>query len=97
MHKFSEFADDSSPSAGDKISIDKILNKEIQITGYKIRASKFKDKNPKCLTVQFQDKEEEKRVFFTGSNVLVEQFEKYGDKIPFTTTVQKIGNYYTLT
>lgn len=97
MHKFSDFAEDCTPLTGDKISIDKILNKEIKITGYKVRASKFKDKNPKCLTVQFEDTFEEKRVFFSGSTVLIEQLEKYGDKIPFLATVQKIGNYYTLT
>lgn len=95
MHKFSDFAEDCSPLTGDKISLDKILNKEIKITGYKIRASKFKDKNPKCLTVQFEDSIGEKRVFFSGSTVLIEQLEKYGDKIPFVTTIQKIGNYYT--
>lgn len=95
--KFSEFAENCFPLTGDKISIEKILNKEIKITGYKVQNSKYKDKNPKCLTVQFEDDYSEKRVFFSGSKVLIEQLEKYGDKIPFLATIQKIGKYYTLT
>jgi len=35
-------------------------------------------------------------VLFTGSDVLIEQMEKYGDQIPFAATIKKIDRYYTL-
>ena len=38
-----------------------------------------------------------KRIFFTGSGVVISMLEKYEDKIPFITTVKKIDKYYTLT
>lgn len=35
------------------------------------------------------------RVIFTGSDVLIEQMEKYGAEVPFAT-IKKIYRYYTL-
>ncbi len=99
MHKFSDFAaDDEKPLEGEKERIDNILNKEIIISAIKITSSKFKDHGDKCATVQFyEETNEHKRIFFTGSGVVISMLEKYKDKIPFMTTLKKIDKYYTLT
>ena len=98
IHSFSDFAqDDEQPLDGEKVKIDHLLNKPIIITRFKIRTSKF-DKSPKCATVQFYEKDNKtRRIFFTGSNVIIELLEKYGEKVPFQTTIKKIDRYYTLT
>ena len=89
MQKFSDFAsEDEKPLDGEKVRIDSILNKEIVISAFKVKMSKFKDHGEKCATV---------RIFFTGSGVVIGMLEKYEDKIPFITTVKKIDKYYTLT
>ena len=38
----------------------------------------------------------EKRVLFTGSDVLIDQMKKYGDNVPFLAIIIKIDRYYTL-
>lgn len=96
MLKFSDFAEEARPLDGEKVKIDDILNLEIQITGYSVKESKYRKNNSgKCLTMQF---ERDDRLFicFTGSDVLIGQFQKYGDKVPFVATVKKIDRYYTL-
>ena len=77
--------------------IEDILNIEITITGYDVRKSKYeKNESGKVLTVEFE-KDHIKRIFFTGSEVLISQLEKYADNIPFLTTIKKINKFYTLT
>ena len=76
--------------------VDDILNKELIITGYKIKESKYPKSGPKCLTLQVV-LDDKKYVLFTGSVVLLEQMEKYQDHLPFIATIQKIDRYYTLT
>lgn len=100
MNKFSEFADTSvSPIMdGKKITLDDILDKEIVVLRYRIKKTKFSEaKNPDCLTVQFTYPENEDAhfVFFTGSSVLMQQLEKYKEKLPFAATIKKIGKYFT--
>jgi hypothetical protein len=100
VNKFSDFADTTAVPImdGRKVSLDDILNKEIVVLRYKIKKSKFTDaKNPECLTVQFAypEKEAEHFVFFSGSAVLMEQLEKYNEKLPFTAVIKKIGKYFT--
>jgi hypothetical protein len=102
MNKFSEFADTTvSPIMdGKKIALDEVLDKEISILRYRIKKTKFSEaKNPDCLTVQFAypDNENAHFVFFSGSSVLMQQLEKYKDKIPFQATIKKIGKYFTFT
>jgi hypothetical protein len=102
MNKFSEFADTSlSPIMdGRKMSLDEILDKEILVLRYRVKQSKFKEaKNPDCLTVQFAYPESENThfVFFSGSSVLMQQLEKYKDKLPFSATIKKVGKYFTFT
>ncbi len=101
--KFSEFAEEEIKLDGEKAKLDDILNKEILITGYKIKGSKYKKDEfdkcsvpPRCLTLQFIINDN-KNVIFTGSNVLIEQIEKYKSEIPFYTIIKKIDRYYTFT
>jgi hypothetical protein len=95
--RFSDFADEPEMLDGEKIQISQILNKEIEVVGYRIRQSKYgKNASGQCLTLQFVDDSGERRVVFTGSDVLIDQMKKYGDQIPFATTIKKIDKYYTL-
>lgn len=94
--RFSDFCAELTPLDGDKERIESVLNQEIRVIGYQIKRSKFGEKGPgKCLTVQFE-RDGARKVLFTGSQVLIEQFEKYGSEIPFLATIKKIDRYYTL-
>lgn len=95
--KFSDFAKEPILLDGSKIKIEEVLNKEILITGSKIQESKFnKSNNPKCLTIQIMI-DNTKYVIFTGSNVLIDQIERYKNEIPFLATIKKVDKYYTFT
>lgn len=105
MNKFSEFADTAHPLLdGKKISLDEIISKdnkagkEIVVLNFRVKNTKYDDaKNPHCLTVQFAfpGKEDEHYIFFSGSSVLMDQLEAYKEKLPFLTTVKRVGKYYT--
>lgn len=98
MNKFSEFAVEEIQFTGDKVSIDKLVNVPIIVRDFKLSESKFKKTNAeKCMTIQFEykDKDEVKYVFFTGSTVLINQCEKYKDKMPFATTIIKVNKYFS--
>lgn len=101
VKRFSDFAEEEGPLDGDKTRLDDILNHEILITGCRIQDSKYSGKNKtgKYLTVQFQtsDRPDINRVFFTGSDVLIKQMEKYAHETPFVTIIRKVDRYYTLT
>ena len=83
---------------GPKISIEDVVNRDIIITGYRTKKSKFgRNTSGMCLTLQFEFVgSQEKRIVFTGSDVLIEQMERYGDEVPFQATLKKIDKYYTL-
>lgn len=93
MKNFSDFSNENILD-GDKIRIDDVLNKKVQIIGYSIKSSKLKDGKYLTLQIEIDDK---KHVLFTGSNVLIDQAEKYKDEIPFITTIRKINKYYSFT
>ena len=96
MKHFSEFAKEDLPFEGEKVRGDSLLNKEIIIVKYKVRPSKYKDKCRNCATVQFKESEEDSnKVFFTGSEVLIDMLEKYKEELPFIATIRKIDRYYT--
>jgi hypothetical protein len=96
MKRFKEFSKEESVLSGDKSKISEILNKEIIVTEYRIRGSKYaSENNDKCLHLQYKLDDKE-FVLFTGSQVLMEQVEKYKDEIPFLTTIIKINNYFTM-
>jgi hypothetical protein len=97
MKRFSDFAIEENPIDGDKVKIDEILNKEIEITAYRIKNSKFEErKHAKCVTIQFK-LEGQLKIFFTGSEVIMNQIEKYKDEIPFMATIKRNYRYYTFT
>ena len=93
-HKFSDFAKDEVALDGEKIKLKDILNQEILILRYSIHKSKFKDEN--YLTIQFE-KDTKRYIIFTGSCVLMDQIEKYADKIPFLAVIRDFGKYYAFT
>jgi hypothetical protein len=95
--RFSDFAAEQGPLEGDKVSINSILNTEVLMTGYRIQDSKYQKNGSsrRCLTVQFE-RDGDAHVFFTGSEVLAAQFEKYGHELPFLAAIKKIDRYYTL-
>jgi len=98
MKRFSDFSHEREVLECDKVKIDSILNREITITGYSIKKSRYGNNNSgKYLTLQYEDDNGEKKVLFTGSDVLIEQMEKYANEIPFITIIKKIDRYYTLT
>ena len=55
-----------------------------------------KNKSGEYLTIQFE-LNGNKRIFFTGSDVLIDQIKRYGKEIPFETVIKKINRYYTFT
>lgn len=71
---------------GDKIKINKILNKEIIIQKFKIEDSTVK-KGTKCLILQIEYKDEN-HIIFTGSKILQEMIIQVPeDGFPFKTTI----------
>ncbi len=88
MNKFKDFNIKTIPSnfIGDSIQIAKVFNMEIKVLAYKISNSTKKE-NTKLLTLQIE-KQNVKRIIFTGSSVLMEQAEQIPkDKFPFITTI----------
>jgi len=98
MKKFSDFAEIQALE-GEKLRLDDVLNKPVIITAQRITASKYsKNESGKYLTLQFHfPADDEIKILFTGSDVLISQVEDYKDEIPFEATIKKINRYYTLT
>lgn len=81
---------------GEKIKISKVLGKEITVTDYKLNSSKY-DKEKECLTIQIEFNGE-KKVIFTGSQILKKQIEQVSkDDFPFTATIESINDTYQFT
>lgn len=93
-NRFSQFSVEKQVLSGDKINLTNILDKEILITDFRVSKSKFNERN--YITIQFIDGGVT-FVTFTGSEVLINQLEKYKSKVPFYTTIVKKGRYFTLT
>ena len=97
MKHFSDFAEEPAPLDGDKVRLDDILNKEFQVTGYRIKNSRYsRNESGKYLTLQFL-LNGQRLILFTGSEVLIGQVEQYCSEIPFLTIIKQINRYYTLT
>lgn len=98
MKRFSDFAQEESQLEGVKVKIDDLINQELIIVAYRMSDSKYsKNKSGKYATVQFrQQKSCPPQVFFTGSDILIEQLEKYKEELPFAAKIKKINRYYTL-
>jgi len=95
--RFSDFAVAHQPLDGTKCSINEVLNREIQVLGYKLKESKYRDGSGsgQCLTLQFE-LDGDRMVLFTGSQVLSEQIQAYQHEIPFYATIKKIDRFFTL-
>jgi hypothetical protein len=100
MNAFKDFQITSSQKAftGDKIKIDRILNREIVVHDYKVETSRYTDKgNGKCLFLQIE-LNLTKHVVFTGSSGLMSQIEKVSrDKLPFKTTIVRENEMFQFT
>jgi rRNA-processing protein FCF1 len=71
---------------GDKIKIDRILNREIIVHKFEVKASKYTDE---CLYMQVEIKGI-KYVAWTGSKYLRQTIRQIpADKFPFITTIEK--------
>ena len=93
MKRFSDFAEEQTLD-GDKVKLDDVLNKEIVVTGYVVTKSKYKSSGDMCPKLQFEV-DGARYILFTGSNVLINQIERYHDEIPFITTIKKVDKFYT--
>jgi hypothetical protein len=94
--RFADFSEEPVPLDGDKIKIDDILNREIEIIGFRIGRTKYsKNQSGKYVTLQIK-LDGKIYVVFTGSDIVISQIEKYAEQIPFLSTIKKINRYYTL-
>lgn len=86
--RFSDFGIKSPVQmfTGDKIRIQRILNREIQVHDFRIEPSKFGDTS-KCLYLQIE-MDGTRYVVFTGSNTLMELIQQVPRAgFPFATTI----------
>jgi hypothetical protein len=95
LQRFSEFAQEDRPLDGEKRRIDELLNIELVVTGERIRESKYKEEGRRRYMTLQVEIEGKRYVAFTGSEVLINQIEKYRDHIPFAATIKKVDRYYT--
>lgn len=90
MKSFKDFkiAKPAQAFAGDKIALDRILNKQVIVHQYKILPS-TKKPGTDCLHISLQV-DGDMRLFFTGSKSLITQIEQV-DKadFPFTASITK--------
>lgn len=91
--RFSDFAEESKAFDGDKKKIDEILNHEILVIDFKMKASKH-HRDSQYVTIQFK-MDDANYIVFNGSRVLADQLEKYEDNLPFYAIIKKIDKYYT--
>lgn len=97
MKQFSDFAKEEERLDGDKVKLDLILDQEITVHSFTLAKSNFsKNKSGQYITVQFSKQGAEKQVFFSGSDVLIDQLQKYKDEMPFIARIKKVNKYYTL-
>jgi hypothetical protein len=74
---------------GEKIRVKKILNREIVVTDFIVKDSKY---HGKCLYLQLES-DNNKHVLFTGSKILLEAIEKVPkERFPFKTTIVMDGD-----
>lgn len=89
---------DSAPFVGDKIKINRVLNKEIEVIDFELNESKFQSgKNRKCLKLQIRF-DDELRVIFTGSVLLIKAMQKVKkEMLPFKATIIETNGFYQFT
>lgn len=78
---------------GDKIQMDRIINREITVTDFRIEDS-IKKQGTKFLTMQIKVNDVS-HVIFTGSRYLMDQINQVPkSEFPFTTTIVKDNGRY---
>jgi len=95
MKKFSELGIDikNDSFVGDKIKIDKVINREIVILDFKVQESKINE-GKKFLSLQIE-LSGEKKVIFTGAKLLIQaitQIDK--SNLPVSTTIVSENQMY---
>jgi hypothetical protein len=81
---------------GEKIKLQKLLNLPIKVYDFNIEPSKKKE-GTKFLTVQIEFSGE-KRIFFTGSTVLMDMIQQVPHQgFPFDTTIKQENDAYEFT
>ena len=98
MYSFKDFGIKPTDNGfeGEKIKIDRVLNKSITVYAYTIEKSKFDKGNGKCLYMQIEV-DGAKRVLFTGSGRLMEMIKNDNVKLPFETTIIKQNERFEFT
>jgi hypothetical protein len=97
MKQFKDFGITPSINSltGDKIKIERILNRDIVVHDYRLEDSKYSE--GKCLYLQISVGET-KHVVFTGSSVLMEMIKQVPkEEFPFKTTIIKENEHYEFT
>lgn len=90
MNQFKDFniITEEKGFVGDKIKMDRILNREIVVIDYRIENSKFKQ-GDKCLYLQIKIGEIY-HVVFTSAAILMRNIQKIPkENFPFTATIVK--------
>lgn len=99
MKSFSDFniKPQSKGFEGDKIKIERIINKQIIVHDFKIENSKYEKGNGKCLYMQISV-DNDKRVLFSGSSNLMDLIQQVPQTdFPFKATIIKENERYYFT
>jgi hypothetical protein len=89
MKQFKDFGIKSNPTGfvGDKIKIDRIINRGIIVNDFKVEDSKYGGGGKKCLYLQVTINDI-KHVVFVGSKSLIDMIEQVPkSEFPFKTTI----------
>jgi RNA-directed DNA polymerase len=81
---------------GDKIKMDRILNRQIVVHAYKIENSKFEGKG-QCLHLQVEVDKVKRVVFVSGVSLMNDLRQMTSDDFPFETTIIKEDGRYQFT
>lgn len=95
MKKFSQLGIiiQNDSFVGDKVKIDKVINREIVILDFKIQESKINE-GKKFLSLQIE-LSGEKKVIFTGAKLLIQAIEQMNkENLPVSTTIISENQMY---
>lgn len=94
MNNFKDFGitPQTKGFAGEKIKVDKILNKQITVEKCEVKPSKLEKGCGKCLYAQLIV-DGERRLLMIGSATLIDMIEQVpANRFPFQTTIVKEDN-----
>ena len=100
MKKFNELNrrtnKDEYKTKAEKITLDALENKTVEVLDYVIKASKFSNADgikPDCAHIYLK-LDGQYKVVFTSSKAIVDDLKSIIDKEPFVVTVGKVGNSF---